>query len=322
MLTNNKRYEKMTTEEAQQVEALRGIINSSSLPSRRLDENLLLGTFNIRAFGAKRRAAFAINALAEICSCFDVLAIQELRGNLGDLSRLLAVMGPYWKVIFNDPAGRDSRPGNDERLAYIYDGRVVKFTGMAAELLVTDDFLGPAGVPKTDMSVPWRSPYMVSFRAGNFDFMLLTVHIQWNDSGGIAARAKEIEMISDWVGDLQDDAKLYDPDIFVLGDFNIPGFKSATFKALEARGLKVPAKLRNFKTNLKQDAHYDQIAYFEENTDCEIGAAGTINYYDAFFRASMPQAEYEAMTFQLSDHLPLWMEIELKETDFDQFIKQ
>lgn len=322
MLTNNKRYEKMTAEEAQQVEALRGLIKASALPSRKLDENLLLGTFNIRAFGAKRRSAFAINALAELCSCFDVLAIQELRSNLGDLSRMLAVMGPYWKVIFNDPAGKDSRPGNDERLAFIYDSRVVRFTGLAAELLITDDFLGTAGVAKVDMSVPWRPPYMVSFRAGNFDFMLLTVHIQWNTSGGITARAKEIEMITNWVADLQGEAKLYDPDLFVLGDFNIPGFKSAAFKALEAHGLKVPLKLRDFKTNLKQDAHYDQIAYFEENTDCEIGGAGTINYYDAFFRANMPQTEYDAMTFQLSDHLPLWMEVVLKETDLDQFIKQ
>lgn len=322
MLTNNKRYEKMTAEEAVQLESLRGIIGASSLPSRKLDENLLLGTFNIRAFGAKKRAAFAINALADICSCFDVLAIQELRSNLGDLSRMLAVMGPYWKVIFSDPAGKDSRPGNDERLAYIYDSRVVRFTGMAAELLVTDDFLGAAGVPKTDMSVPWRSPYMVSFRAGNFDFMLLTVHIQWNDSGGIAARSKEIAMITNWVGDLQAENKLYDPDVFVLGDFNIPGHKSATFKALEARGLTVPTKLRTFKTNLKQDAHYDQIAYYAENTECEIGAAGTINFYDAFFSAGMAKADYDAMTFQLSDHLPLWMEILLVETDLQQFLKQ
>lgn len=68
-------------------------------------------------------------------------------------------------------------------------------------MLVPDDFLGSAGVPKTTMSVPWRPPFMVSFRAGKSDFMLLTVHVQWNPKGGIAARSKEIEMITKWAGD-------------------------------------------------------------------------------------------------------------------------
>jgi len=320
-MLNKKRYETMTAAEAARLEQLRDIIRTSTLPSRQLDENLLLATFNIREFGARRRQNFAINALAEICACFDIVAIQELRRDLRDLNRMLAVMGPYWKVTFTDPSGGEKKPGNAERLAYLYDSRVVRFTGLAAELLVTDDFLGTAGVPKTDMSVPWRTPYVVSFRAGTFDFTLLTVHIQWNDSGGIAARTKEIEMITRWVADQRSSAQIYDPDIFVLGDFNIPSLGSATFKALEKFGLRVPAKLRTIKTNLKQDAHYDQIAFFEENTDCEVGAAGVLNFEPAFFSASMASKDHEAMTYQLSDHLPLWAEIRLRETSLDPFIR-
>ena len=321
-MINKKRYEKMTKSEGEKLKKLRDIINEAKIPSKQLDKNLLIATFNIREFGARKRENFAINALAEICSNFDVIAIQELRSNLGDLKRLLAVMGPYWKVVFNDPAGFPKDKGNDERFAYIYDSRVMRFTGMAAELLITDDFLGKAGVPATDMSVPWRPPYMVSLRAGTFDFMLLTVHIQWNTRGGIKARAKEIEMITRWVGKRHDDAKLYDPDIFVLGDFNIPGLKSKTFKALQEHGLTVPNKLRQFKTNLKKDAHYDQIAYYAQNTDCEVSKAGVIDFYPAFFRKSMSNSQYEKMTYQLSDHMPLWVEFKIKETDLDQFIKQ
>lgn len=320
-MLNRKRYESMTAAEAASLEKLRELITASTLPSRQLDENLLLATFNIREFGARRRQNFAINALAEICACFDIVAIQELRRNLGDLNRMLAVMGPYWKVVFTDPSGAEKKPGNDERLAYIYDSRVVRFTGLAAELLVTDDFLGTAGVPKTDMSVPWRTPYVVSFRAGTFDFTLLTVHIQWNESGGIAARTKEIEMITSWVADQRSTAQIYDPDIFVLGDFNIPSLGSATFKALEKFGLRVPAKLRTIKTNLKQDAHYDQIAFFEENTECEVGAAGVLNFEPAYFGSSLSAKERDAMTYQLSDHLPLWAEVRLRATSLDPFIR-
>lgn len=321
-MINKKKYEKMTKDEVKKLEKLREIIKEAKIPPKQLDNNLLIATFNIREFGAKKRETFAINALAEICHNFDVIAIQELRSNLCDLKRMLAVMGPYWKVIFNDPAGSPKEKGNDERLAYIYDNRVMRFTGMAAELLITDDFLGPAGVPRDDMSVPWRTPFMVSFRAGTFDFMLLTVHIQWNTKGGINARAKEIEMITNWVGKRYNDAKLYDPDIFVLGDFNIPGLKSKTFMALQEHGLTVPNKLRQFKTNLKKDAHYDQIAYYAENTDCEVSKAGVIDFYPAFFNKSMSESTHEKMTYQLSDHMPLWVEFKIKETGLDQFIKQ
>ena len=315
-------YKKMTQEEAGEIEKLREIIQNSKIPSKQIDKNLMVATFNIREFGANRRKNFAINALAEICSNFDVIAIQELRSNLEDLKRMLEVLGPYWKVIFNDPAGAPKRPGNDERLCFLYDNRVVHFTGMAAELLVTDDFLGAAGVPDTKKSVPWRTPYMVSFRAGGFDFVLLTVHIQWNKKGGITARAKEIGMITEWIEQRKEDAKLYDPDIFILGDFNIPGLKSKVFKALEENGLKVPNKIRQFKTNLKQNAHYDQVAYYENNTDCEIGTAGTINFYEAFFNQNMEKSEYDKMTFQLSDHFPLWVEFKILKEELNQFIHQ
>ena len=108
----------------------------------------------------------------------------------------------------------------------------------------------------------------------------------------------------------------------MLGDFNIPGLKSKTFKALQQHGLTVPNKLRQFKTNLKKDAHYDQIAYYAENTECEVGKAGVINFYPAFFKKTMSKSKYEKMTYQLSDHMPLWAEFKIKETGLDQFIKQ
>ena len=81
---------------------------------------------------------------------------------------------------------------------------------------------------------------MASFRAGGFDFMLLTVHIQWNAGAGVEARAREIETIAGGVGARRQDAKLYGPDIFVLGDFNIPGSGSAAVKAPRKHGLHVP----------------------------------------------------------------------------------
>jgi endonuclease/exonuclease/phosphatase family metal-dependent hydrolase len=317
----NLAFEKMTLADSEKIRKLRELIKVSKIPPKQTDENLLICTFNIREFGAKKRKSVSINALAEICSKFDIIAIQELRSNLEDLKRLMTVLGPYWKVIFNDPAGAPRNKGNDERFAYIYDSRVVRFTGMAAELLISDDFF-KGGHPNQNASVPWRTPFFVSFKSGMFDFMLLTVHIQWNTSGGIAARAKEIEMISEWVEARRENQKLFDPDIFVLGDFNIPSLGSSTFKALKKYGLTVPKALQSVKTNLKQNAHYDQIAYYKENTDCSVGRSGNLDFYDAFFTKNMLKSKYDAMTYEISDHLPLWVEFKINEKEPDQLIMQ
>jgi len=317
----NLAFEKMPLADSDKISKLRELIKETKIPSKKTDENLLVCTFNIREFGAKKRKPVSINALAEMCSRFDIIAIQELRSNLEDLKRLMMVLGPYWKVIFNDPAGAAKNKGNDERFAYIYDSRVVRFTGMAAELLISDDFFS-SGQPNLNASVPWRTPYLASFKAGLFDFILLTVHIQWNSAGGITARAKEIEMISKWVEERRVNQKLFDPDIFVLGDFNIPSLGSATFKALKKHGLTIPKALRTIKTNLKQNAHYDQIAYYKENTDCIVGNSGNLDFYDAFFTKNMGKKKHNAMTYEISDHLPLWVEFIINEKEPDQLIKQ
>ncbi len=128
-------------------------------------------------------------------------------------------------------------------------------------------------------------------------------------------------MITGWIGDRQKDASLYDPDIFVLGDFNIPGLKSKTYKALVKHGLTIPTQLRTIRTNLKQNAHYDQIGYYEENTDCTIKRAGSIDIVPSFFKG-LGKTAHNAMTYQLSDHLPLWVELEVHEANLDQFIRQ
>ncbi len=95
-----------------------------------------------------------------------------------------------------------------------------------------------------------------------------------------------------------------------------------TFKALKKHGLTIPKALQHVKTNLKQNAHYDQIAYYKENTDCIIGKSGNLDFYDAFFWKTMGKARHSAMTYEISDHLPFWMELKVNEKEPDQLIKQ
>jgi hypothetical protein len=69
----------------------------ATVPSKQLDRNLLIATWNVRAFGrvtekwrseegdSPRRDLFDVRSIAEIVSRFDVVAIQEARENLSAL---------------------------------------------------------------------------------------------------------------------------------------------------------------------------------------------------------------------------------------------
>src|SRR5436190_22500427 len=70
------------------------------LPSRNLDETLLLASWNLREFGRNQkygqRLPESIHYIAEIISRFDLVAVQEVHQNLGDLRRLMDTLGVWW----------------------------------------------------------------------------------------------------------------------------------------------------------------------------------------------------------------------------------
>src|ERR1051325_11076050 len=146
--------------------ALQARIKAANVPPSKIDETLNIATWNIREFGKKPRSEAAIHYLAEILGQFDLIGVVELRDDLMDLGRVMKLLGPYWRAVYSDMI--PDAGGNRERLAFLYDKRAVVFNGFAAEA-------SPPRVKKgeeylSDVSF-WRSPYMASFRAGNFDFI-------------------------------------------------------------------------------------------------------------------------------------------------------
>ena len=94
---------------AEGLQALRRRIDDAQIPSSSLAETLNLATWNIREFGKKPRKEAAIHLIAEILGQFDLISVVELRDNVNDLSRVLQVLGSYWRVVYSDfntdPAG-------------------------------------------------------------------------------------------------------------------------------------------------------------------------------------------------------------------------
>jgi endonuclease/exonuclease/phosphatase family metal-dependent hydrolase len=291
--------------------ALKERIKAAKIPSSKLDETLNIATWNIREFGKTPRTEAAVHYIAEILGQFDLIGVVELRDDLTDLGRVLKILGPTWRAVYSDMI--PDAGGNRERLGFIYDKRAVTFNGLAAEANAPRVKKGVEYLPETSF---WRSPYMASFRAGSFDFIVLTTHIRWGDSDG--ARRQEIAMLADWIEDKRLEKTNEDKDLIVMGDFNIPSRTDALFEAITRHGLQIPkALLGAHGTNLEKDKRYDQILHSPIYPENFANAGGELDFYieEARIKQLFPGGmTREKFTYQISDHLPLWMQIN---TDID-----
>lgn len=290
---------------------LKDRIKGANIPSSKIDETLNIATWNIRNFGKSPRSEAAIHYIAEILGQFDLIGIVELSDDLTDLGRVLKILGPTWHAVYSDMI--PDAGGNRERLAFIYDKRAATFNGLAAEANEPRKKNGFEYLPSASF---WRSPYMASFRAGSFDFIVLTTHIRWGDND--EARQMEIERLADWIEAKRLEKTNEDKDLIVMGDFNIPSRTDLLFKAITKHGLQVPnALLGAHGTNLEKDKRYDQILHYPIYAENFTNAGGELDFYidEAHIEQLFPDGlTKEKFTYQLSDHLPLWMQIN---TDID-----
>lgn len=189
-----------------------------------------------------------------------------------------------------------------------------------------------------------RTPYYVSFRAGWLNVILCTVHIYYGEAGarsaGMERRVAEIERLTELLGQrARDEGDSDSRSLFVLlGDFNIVGKGHRTMKALERRGFVIPEGIREIPagTNVDRTKFYDQIAYHQRPRGVARVRplrAGVFDFFEHVYRtrdeptlAAEMRAEQAASgstarpwsyatwrTYQMSDHLPMWVELE---TDF------
>lgn len=301
--------------------ALKKRIRASTIPSSKLDESINVAIWNIREFGKKKRSKAAIHYIAEILGQFDLVALVELRSDLGDLSCVLPILGRYWDVVYSDWVDDDG--GNGERVAFLYDKRAVAFNGLAAEIDPPRIKVGIEYLPTKSF---WRAPYMCSFRAGNFDFVVIATHTRWGDSED--GRQAELQLLADWVEQRIKSKFVEDRDLIVMGDFNTPKLGDKLLTALTSKGLRIPKPLLTLKsgeqvlngTNLGKDARYDQILHLPTVPENFTKAGGVLDFFidDAHIKELFPTQNYTRLQFsyQLSDHMPLWIQIK---TDIDGF---
>lgn len=305
---------KVTKDIAKGLLVLKERIDAAKIPPSKLDESINLATWNVRDFGKTKRSQAAIHYIAEIIGQFDLVGLVELRDNLGDLGRVLKILGPYWRAVYSDMI--PDRGGNRERVAYIYDRRAVTFNGLAAEANEPRKKRGLEYLSETSF---WRAPYMASFKSGTFDFVVLTTHIRW---GTVEGREGELHRLADWVEGKRRSKETEDKDIIVMGDFNIPNVGDPLYNAMTKHGLEMPRALAKLThgSNLAKNKRYDQILHYSQYPDgfCDVGGAVDFFVDDAHIKKLFPGQKLTRtqFTYQVSDHLPLWVQLR---TDFSEF---
>jgi hypothetical protein len=307
------RYEEYSKRTVEDIIRLRRRMEASQIPPRKTDENLIVGTWNIQAFGglhrgwtettgSPKRNYRGLAIIAEVIKRFDVVAVQEVTRETTALRFLMdEFLGDHWGVLMSDVSAGEK--GDGERLTYLYDRRRVTPSGLAGEIVLppTAD-----GNPQEQFD---RTPYIAGFKCGAERFALLTAHIRYGDEPD--DRIPELERIADYTAtEIRDQATgegAEEANLIVLGDFNIDRRQdNLLFDAFISHGLWVPEALRNVDTTYGREAkHYDQIAWFRDDlTLMTEGNAGVVDFVGAVFK----ELTTKSMTFRVSDHFPLWVE--------------
>jgi endonuclease/exonuclease/phosphatase family metal-dependent hydrolase len=349
---------------------------------RKSDASLLLATWNIRDFDSNKfrfgpRLPESLFYIAEIISCFDLVAVQEVNRDLSALEKVMRILGREWDYIVTDAT--EGPGGNEERMAFVYNTEKVVFRKVAGEIVLPDGQLivsrskmkkaakrpgeASAAAAETEGAIRAgqqeakqqfaRTPFLVAFQSGWFKFSLCTVHIYYGSDTGEALqrRIAEIKALVKFFANRQDresreeEASHRLPENYILlGDFNVISPEHETMAALVSQGFKLPDEIDGTKVRTQGDHFYDQIALRVRDPRFRIKGGGLVHIYQDVFRddpadlatykpvmrdkdpeargrATSPEALYRKWrTWQMSDHAPLWVEID---TDFsDDYLGQ
>ena len=296
----------------------------AKIPSKQLDRNLLIATWNIRGFGnitrkwqsdesdSPKRDLHAVLCIAEIISRFDIIAVQEVKDNLRGLRDMLKILGDHWSFLLTDV--NKGKVGNGERMAYLFDTRRVRLSGLAGELVVPEeweDHIGDNALSKQFV----RSPYAVSFQSNKHTFILVTLHILYGKNP--TERIGELRGIAKWLYNWAKNINAYHQDFIALGDFNIEERGDLLEQTFLSEGLYIPPQLQNetvTRSIFNTTKYYDQIAWFNSPTSgpklsMEFLSGG--NYDFVPFALENRGLSKNSLSWLLSDHYPLWAEFKI-----------
>lgn len=242
-----------------------------------------LAAWNIRIFSDGSRTDDELHHIAKVLLDYDFIAIVELRDEvvLMRTEAILVDMGRDYDYVMSPPVGAKVK----ERYAFLFDPQIVR---------IIED----GEVFRDPNDVFLREPYFATFKAGEFDFTAIAVHVIWGDS--VNQRRREVQELANVFQAVQaaDDTE---QDVILLGDFNRNPDDQLAYRPL----LSIPSMRHLFqlpqKSHIKDTSLYDNI-FFQTNYVTEYtGDSGIERFDEILFRNNDAAA-----SLAVSDHRPVW----------------
>jgi len=315
----------------------------------RQPNSLIVGSWNIRAFDdGVPRLDESYHYIAEIIDHFDICAIQEVKKYLAPLRRLVKLLGPNWDFFVSDVSTH--KGGDNERMAFVYNTTKVFFRNLIGEIvLASGNLIDGEQVARSpffaSFQAGWFKFSLCSAHIVYGDDLALRAKEIREIAKVLVKRAKSEDQVHIFLGDMniekEDDEvmlSLKDSDLKVpdFGPTNMSGnrwFDQMAFTEKGKAGRKtrllrhgvfdwrhavfgphpseVPLELTPeedgpgmWRPSLQEIlAHYGGIVE-------KIRADNGKNPYD-----NWPRSYKNWTTFEMSDHLPIWMELEVDYSD-------
>ena len=264
----------------------------TGIPNKHFEKNIpieqdistfRLAAWNIRIFSNGSRNNDELHHIAKVLIDYDFIAIVELRDEvvLIRTEAILAGMGRDYDYVMSGPVGAKVK----ERYAFLFDRQIVR---------VIED--GEVFPDPNDVFL--REPYFGTFKAGEFDFTAIAVHVIWGDT--VNQRRREVQELANVYQAVQaaDDTE---QDVILLGDFNRnPDDQSAYGPLLSIRSMGHLFQLPQ-KSHIKDTSLYDNIFFQTHHVTEYTGDSGIERYDEAHFGN-----DDAAASLAVSDHRPVW----------------
>ncbi|TWU18650.1 endonuclease/exonuclease/phosphatase family protein [Allorhodopirellula heiligendammensis] len=260
-----------------------------------------LASFNIQVFGeSKSSKPDVMHQLAVILMQFDVIAVQEVRGDpavpIEGLLREISRLGGRYRAIHGPPVGRTSQK---ECYSYFWDQDRI-------DMIEHSEFL----VDDRDDRMH-REPFVCSFQTRvapvdsrlPFRFTMINVHTDPDEVRGDTPD-NELNVLDDVFQSVRNyEYQTHGEDDFILlGDLNVD------VDGLRELG-QIPGMVSligNVPTNTRQNKCYDHMLIDARVTTEFLRRSGVLNL-ERFFGID------QASALKISDHYPVWAEFSVYE---------
>ncbi len=249
--------------------------------------------WNIRKFSNRSRTDEELERICQVLEKYDMIAIAEVLDVviLRRAVSMLKTMGRDYRYEVSPKVGR----GSKEQYAFLYDVSLF-------------EVVKPGQVWPDPSDHFIREPYYASFRAGNFDFTMVVIHVIYG--GGGIGPGDEIPELARVYTSIQGEDR-NEQDVIFVGDFNMAPNRASfdNLRAIQSMAclFRTPAR-----TNIANTKLYDNVWLQARHVSEYAGEKGIDKFDEVDF-----DNDDSAASLAVSDHRPVWAAFYVDKEDDD-----